>query len=95
MIQAEQSAAFVYQMEQVLDVYEQPYNVQYPVVCLDESPKQLLDYEQFIAPGGQRYRDSEYVRRDVVELASYCGHPPRKSTNTSRQRPPTPADLEK
>ena len=43
MIPAAQSAPFVCQMAPVLDVYEQPYNADYPVVCLDESPKQLLD----------------------------------------------------
>ena len=42
MIPAAQSAPFVCQTEQVLDVYEQPYNADYPVACLDESPKQLL-----------------------------------------------------
>ena len=68
MIPAEQSASFVCQMEQVLDLYEQPYDADYPVVCLDESPKQLLDYEQFTTSSGQRCRDSEYVRRSVVEL---------------------------
>ena len=68
MIPAEQSAAFVCQMEQVLDLYEQPYDADYPVVCLDESPKQLLDYEVFTTSSGQRCRDSEYVRRGVVEL---------------------------
>jgi hypothetical protein len=67
-IPAEQSAAFVCQMEQVLDLYEQPYDADYPVVCLDESPKQLLDYEVFATSSGQRCRDSEYVRRGVVEL---------------------------
>jgi len=67
-IPAEQSAAFVCQMEQVLDLYEQPYDADYPVVCLDESPKQLLAYEQFTTSSGQRCRASEYVRRGVVEL---------------------------
>ena len=67
-IPAEQSASFVCQMEQVLDLYEQPYDPAYPVVCLDDSPKQLLAYEEFIASNGQRHRDSEYVRRGVVEL---------------------------
>ncbi|AWM33507.1 IS630 family transposase [Hymenobacter nivis] len=52
----------------MLDLYEQPYDADYPVVCLDESPKQLLDHEQFTTSTGQRYRDSEYVRRGVVEL---------------------------
>ena len=68
MIPAEENAAFVCQMEQVLDVYEQPYDADYPVVCLDESPKQLLDYQEFVTSTGQHCRDSEYVRRGVVEL---------------------------
>lgn len=29
-------------MEEVLDIYKQPYNVNYPVVCMDESSKQLI-----------------------------------------------------
>jgi len=29
-------------MEQVLDVYKRPYNKEVPVVCMDESPKQLI-----------------------------------------------------
>ena len=29
-------------MEDVLDVYELPYNPQRPVVCMDEKPYQLL-----------------------------------------------------
>ena len=68
MIPAAQSPAFVCQMEQVLDVYEQPYDADFPVVCLDESPKQLLDYQEFTTSTGRRCRDSEYVRRGVVEL---------------------------
>ena len=52
MIPAEENAAFVCQMEQVLDVYEQPYDADYPVVCLDESPKQLLGYKEFTASNG-------------------------------------------
>ena len=67
-IPTRQSASFVCRMEQVLDLYEQPYDADYPVVCLDESPKQLLDYEQFTTSAGQRCRDSEYVRRGVAEL---------------------------
>ena len=68
MIPAESSASFVCRMEQVLDLYEQPYDADYPVVCPDESPKQLLDYEQFTTSSSQRCRDSEYVRRGMVEL---------------------------
>jgi len=29
-------------MEMVLDVYKRPYEARYPVVCMDESPKQLI-----------------------------------------------------
>ena len=29
-------------MEQVLDVYKRPYDPAKPVVCMDESPKQLI-----------------------------------------------------
>ena len=29
-------------MEQVLDVYKRPYDENNPVVCMDESPKQLI-----------------------------------------------------
>lgn len=55
-------------MEQVLDVYEQAYDADYPVVCLDESPKQVLEYQEFTKQNGQRCQDSEYVRHGVVEL---------------------------
>ena len=35
-------AEFVTCMEDVLDVYQRPYDPSYPVVCMDESPKQLI-----------------------------------------------------
>jgi len=30
-------------MEQILDVYKRPYDENFPVVCMDESPKQLIE----------------------------------------------------
>lgn len=36
------SGDYVAAMEDVLDVYEQPYNPQRPVVCFDETPRQLI-----------------------------------------------------
>ena len=36
------SSDFVAHMESVLDVYKTPYDKRYPVVCMDESPKQLI-----------------------------------------------------
>jgi DDE superfamily endonuclease len=67
-IPAEKSASFVYQMEQVLSAYERPYNPDFPLVCMDESPKQVIDYKEFIGKDGKQYQDSEYIRKGVVEL---------------------------
>ena len=55
-------------MEQVLTGYERPYDGAYPLVCLDESPKQIIDYKEFIGSDGKKYQDSEYIRKGVVEL---------------------------
>lgn len=38
-----QNAEFVASMEDVLEVYARPYDADYPVVCMDEKPFQLLD----------------------------------------------------
>ena len=35
-------ADFVWRMEDVLNLYRQPYDVRYPQVCVDERPCQLL-----------------------------------------------------
>ena len=35
-------AEFIAAMEDVLDVYERPYDPMHPVVCMDEKPYQLL-----------------------------------------------------
>ena len=41
-IPSKEDADFVACMEDVLDVYELPYNSKRPVVCMDEKPYQLL-----------------------------------------------------
>ena len=35
---AEVNEAYLERMEDVLEIYERPYNPQEPVVCLDEKP---------------------------------------------------------
>lgn len=55
-------------MEQVLSAYERPFDALYPLVCVDESPKQIIDYQEFIGSDGKKYRDSEYIRKGVAEL---------------------------
>ena len=67
-IPPKQNADFVYHMEQVLAVYERPYDALFPVVCLDESPKQLIEVVQYRAADGTRIEDSEYIRHGVGEI---------------------------
>jgi hypothetical protein len=55
-------------MERVLEVYEKPYDAEYPVVCMDESPKQIIDYKEFIDSSGRKRQDSEYIRLGVAEI---------------------------
>lgn len=58
-------------MEQVLDVYKQPYDPKYPVVCMDESPKQLIEVRNGIVamkPGKERRRDCDYIRHGMVNI---------------------------
>lgn len=37
-----QNGDFVANMEKVLSVYKRPYDPKYPVICMDESPKQMI-----------------------------------------------------
>ena len=58
-------------MEKVLDVYKQPYNKDYPVVCMDESPKQLIEEMRpsiKMKPGQDAKVDYEYIRHGVVNI---------------------------
>lgn len=63
-------AGFVCQMEQVLDVYARPYEKDHPVVCVDESPKQLVSetHKSFTDSKGVIHTDYEYKREGVVDL---------------------------
>ncbi|MBI4267289.1 MAG: hypothetical protein HY662_00710 [Chloroflexi bacterium] len=56
-------------MEDVITVYELPYYGAYPVVCMDETCKQLIgDVHEAIAcaPGRLARVDHEYVRNGVA-----------------------------
>ena len=57
-------------MEQVLDVYKRPYNEDIPVVCMDESPKQLIEtvQEEKMEQGKDKRIDYEYIRHGVVNI---------------------------
>ena len=70
MIPPEHSSHFVANMERVLDVYKLPYNEDYPVVCMDESPKQLIEQIASTAmrPGQEARVDYEYIRHGMVNI---------------------------
>lgn len=58
-------------MEDVLDVYQRPYDPRYPVVCLDEKSKQLLaDVRAPLLPqrGKAGREDYEYRRQGTVNI---------------------------
>ena len=58
-------------MENVLDVYKRPYSQGFPVVCMDESPKQLIRETRMpIAskPGRLERYDYEYERCGVCNI---------------------------
>ncbi len=57
-------------MEDNLDVYERPYDPDYPVVCMDEMPKQLLGDRRpslEAEPGRVRREDYTYERRGAAD----------------------------
>ena len=58
-------------MEDVLDVYHRPYDPNFPVVCFDESSKQLVAEKRKsvpTAPGQIERYDYEYQRNGVRNL---------------------------
>jgi hypothetical protein len=60
---AELNEAYIAKMEDVLETYDQPYDPQQPVVCLDEKPITLhADVRSAfpVAPGREARRDNEY-----------------------------------
>lgn len=61
---------FVCAMEEVLDVYARPYDPAHPVVCLDESPHQLISerHPAFIDAHGVEHIDYEYTREGTVDV---------------------------
>lgn len=71
MIAPEANAAFVANMEDVLEVYQRPHNPQRPLVCLDETSKQMIKEVRTpipAAPGRKARHDYEYERNGVANL---------------------------
>ena len=61
-------------MEDILDVYEMPYDPSVPVVCMDEKPYQLLGEAReswAMRPGDNKKVDSEYVRNGTCSIFAF------------------------
>lgn len=62
---------FVANMERVLDIYKLPYDENCPLVCMDESPKQLIKETRTVIamkPGHAAKEDFEYERCGVANV---------------------------
>ena len=70
-IPPEEDAEFVANMEDILDVYQKPYDPKYPLWCMDEKPYQILGEAREplpMRPGDLAKVDSEYVRNGTVSI---------------------------
>lgn len=62
---------FVAHMEQVLDIYGRPYDPRYPLICMDETPRQLIRETRLpwpASPGQAARFDYEYERCGVANV---------------------------
>lgn len=70
-IPPEADAEFVAGMEDVLEVYERPYDPNYPVLCMDEQPVQLLKETRTPIPATAKHAkrvDYEYERAGTANI---------------------------
>jgi hypothetical protein len=75
---AELNEAYIAHMEDVLEVYEKPYDPDEPVVCLDEKPVTLhadVRPPSAAVPGREARRDNEYERRGTANV--FCAVEPK------------------
>lgn len=60
-------------MEDILDVYQRPYDPIVPVICIDETNKQLIQEKRIPCQPGQPEKvDYEYVRNGVANVFMIC-----------------------
>jgi hypothetical protein len=70
-IPPEKNGEFLANMERVLDIYKRPYTPENSVICMDESPKQLISEvrpRQKMIPRREARVDYEYLRHGVVNV---------------------------
>ena len=71
MIAPQANAGFVAAMEDVLEVYQRQHDPRRPMVCLDETTKQMIAETRDplpAAPGRKAHHDYEYERKGVASL---------------------------
>lgn len=62
---------FIWRMEEILDLYDGPYDKNYPLICFDERPYQLLSdvYPRItVMPGQVEKYDYEYKRNGTCNI---------------------------
>jgi len=61
-------------MEDVLDLYEEPYDLNKPLICFDELPYQMVAETRTplpVKPGHPRRYDYEYERKGMVNIFAF------------------------
>lgn len=90
LIPAKADPAYAARMEDVLDVYARPVDPQRPVVCFDESGKDLKRHKrapQPAAPGRDAREDSEYEREGSRNLfLSFAPYRGRRTITVTERR---------
>ena len=82
-IPPQEDAEFVAAMEDILDVYQMPYDSARPLYCMDEKPYQILGESREPLPmraGDVMKVDSEYFRNGIVSI--FCFVQPHTGTIT-------------
>lgn len=75
MIPPEHDGEYVARMEDVLEVYQRPYDCAAPVVCMDEKSVQLLKETRpsmSATPGRPERIDYEYERNGTANIFMFC-----------------------
>ena len=67
------NAEVVAKMEGIQDAYQRPYDPIVPVVCIDETSKQLIQQTRILCELGQPEKvDYEFVRKGVTKIFMIC-----------------------
>jgi len=81
---------FLCRMEEILDLYNEPYNPKRPVLCFDEMPYQLLSdviEPMPVMPGKAKRYDYHYERNGVCNiLCAYEPHAGKRIIKLTRNR---------